>query len=319
MFCLSLLSTTDFLVLSFIALSLLISLSSNSLAVSFRTKQTTQNYRGGQLMPMPWTSEVNGGFCSNISCIPWIPMNVLINSSINVDKRQGMLQRIQDLTSFRRHNLSPEVGEKRGNYLFHYINDGQIVMERYFERKNRKSKQNQDNDSSSSSLSNKKKRSATSLASITSNEEEDDEKKRSRSQEGIKQEVKEEESDQEKKSIKRSSIISSSRKRSASSQERQDSKEVFKTQDLSLKKITTNEIRAEALKQGISDRSSSLSLRFRFVLFANLGSTPKLKDLRDKFHLGSIKVTSNPKRMRDFLYFRSLKLDAGEAIIAQVE
>ena len=45
----------------------------------------------------------------------------------------------------------------------------------------------------------------------------------------------------------------------------------------------------------------------------------RIKDLRDKFHSGSIKVTSNPRRIRDFLYFRSLKLDPGEALIAQVE
>lgn len=61
-------------------------------------------------------------------------------------------------------------------------------------------------------------------------------------------------------------------------------------------------------------------VRSRYVLFANLASsTVRIKDLRDKFHSGSIKVTSNPRRIRDFLYFRSLKLDPGEALIAQVE
>ena len=265
-------------------------------------------------MPMPWTSEVNGGFCSNISS-PWMPMNVLINSSISVEKRQGMLQRIQELTSFRRHNLTPEAGEKRGNYLFHYINDGQIVMERYFERKVSKRKQD-------SASSNKKKRSATLQESMSSQEKEDsknqDEQKR-RSE--IKQEVKEEESVDnlhKEDSMKRSSISG----KGSVSEEGTSSTEVSSTEHPTSKtEVKTHEVRAEALKS-INDSSSSRSTtlsRFRYVVFANLGSTPKLKDLRDKFHLGSIKVTSNPKRMRDFLYFRSLKLDPGEAIIAQVE
>lgn len=69
-----------------------------------------------------------------------------------------------------------------------------------------------------------------------------------------------------------------------------------------------------------TDEDGETVVRSRFVLFANLASsTVRIKDLRDKFHSGSIKVTSNPRRIRDFLYFRSLKLDPGEALIAQVE
>lgn len=285
-------------------------------------------------------------------------MNVLINSSINVDKRIDMVQRIQELTSFRRHNLTPDPGEKRGNYLFHYINDGQIVMERYFERKKRKRPEEKEDEdieddaasshspsssshSSSPSSSNKKKRSATSFSSESDNKkkklENGDQESKNRD-EGIQQEVKEgQESDAQQEeqiisegknllkpfftSLRASAEGTSGRKREGSevtfstSVTRQTTTQTT-TQTTSQTTTSIHEVRAEALKLG---RGSFSLSRSRFVLFANLGHTPRVKDLRDKFHLGSIKVTSNPKRIRDFLYFRSLKLDPGEAIIAQVE
>ena len=284
-------------------------------------------------MPMPWTSGVNGGFCSNTTTA-WMPMNVLINSSINVDKRIDMVQRIQELTSFRRHNLTPDPGEKRGNYLFHYINDGQIVMERYFERKKRKrpeEKEDEDIEDHATSSS-KKKRSATSEESNNTRKKLKNEDQESKNRDkGIQQEVKEgqesdlkqeEQSIREGKNLLKPSITSRQASVEGTSGRREPS-EVTSLIEVTRQTTTSiqHEVRAEALKlKRSSSRRGSFSLsRSRFVLFANLGHTPRVKDLRDKFHLGSIKVTSNPKRIRDFLYFRSLKLDPGEAIIAQVE
>lgn len=307
-------------------------------------------------MPMPWTSEVNGGFCRNTTTA-WMPMNVLINSSINVDKRIDMVQRIQELTSFRRHNLTPDPGEKRGNYLFHYINDGQIVMERYFERKKRKRPEEKEDEedidddaassshspspshspssshssspsSSPSSSSNKKKRSATSFSSESDNAKklEDGDQESKNRDEGIQQEVKEgQESDpqqeeqiiSEGKNLLKPFFTSLRASAEGTSGRKREGSQVTSSTSVTRQTTTSiHEVRAEALKRG---RGSFSLSRSRFVLFANLGHTPRVKDLRDKFHLGSIKVTSNPKRIRDFLYFRSLKLDPGEAIIAQVE
>jgi len=304
-----------------------------------------QEYRGSQLMPMAWTSDRNAGFCNNITT-PWMPMNVLSESnfSINVEKRQAMVQRVQELTSFRRHNLTPDPEEKRGNYLFHYINDGQIVMERYFERRKRLEEALQDNGS------NKKKRSATYSASAFSSSETSRKEKNKKNEgeertgEAIEQEVKETaiESDPHphprKKEVKQRSIKEIGRK-SLDSHKRSLTKARF---EASLKEVSLQpdtpitpainsmiprqleeeanetQVLPSALKL-VGRQSSSFVSRSRFVLFANLGQTARVKDLRDKFHSGSIKVTSNPKRIRDFLYFRSLKLDPGEAIIAQVE
>ena len=68
-------------------------------------------------------------------------------------------------------------------------------------------------------------------------------------------------------------------------------------------------------------KSLPLVTRSRFVLFASFSpaGSGRGRDVRDKFHVGTIRVASNLRRMKDFLYFRSLKLDPGEAIIAQVE
>lgn len=60
-------------------------------------------------------------------------------------------------------------------------------------------------------------------------------------------------------------------------------------------------------------------LRFRYVLFANFGPKPKVKDFSDKFHLSRIKISSSAKRQTEFLYMRSLRLDSGEAMIVEVE
>lgn len=57
----------------------------------------------------------------------------------------------------------------------------------------------------------------------------------------------------------------------------------------------------------------------RYVLFANLSNFSRMNDFSDKFYFGTIKVASNIKRLRDFLYLNSLHLDSGEAIIATIE
>jgi len=60
-------------------------------------------------------------------------------------------------------------------------------------------------------------------------------------------------------------------------------------------------------------------VRKRFVLFANLCNCSRQSDFSEKFYFGSIKLASNIKRLRDFLYLNALQLDAGEALIAQIE
>jgi len=67
------------------------------------------------------------------------------------------------------------------------------------------------------------------------------------------------------------------------------------------------------------DRGDPPDIRFRYVLFANFGSKPKVKDFSDKFHFSRIKISSNTKRAKEFLYMRSLRLDPGEAMIVEVE
>lgn len=64
---------------------------------------------------------------------------------------------------------------------------------------------------------------------------------------------------------------------------------------------------------------SSVIVRHRFVLFVNLGTQQRTRDFSDKFHFGSIKMSSNRKRMHEFLYIKSLTLEPGEAIIAEIE
>ena len=57
----------------------------------------------------------------------------------------------------------------------------------------------------------------------------------------------------------------------------------------------------------------------RFVLFANLSNVTRMNDFSEFFNFGTIKVASNIKRLRDFLYINSLQLESGEALIALIE
>lgn len=232
-------------------------------------------------MPMAWTSGMNGGFSSsNRTTTVWMPMKSLA-SKTNVENASEMIRRVQELTSFRRHNLTPSAKDNRANYLFHYIHDGQIVMERYFSplsnpvirddvSRRRKRRWRESKETA--------KRTDNLLSTLLSEQREV------------------QESNDDIKSL----ILDRNSRRSRGAS-----------------RMTNGSPREEG--DGSQSSTSFNSIRRRFVLFANLSKTPRVKDLRDKFHLGSIRVTSNPKRMRDFLYFRSLKLDPGEAIIAQVE
>lgn len=57
----------------------------------------------------------------------------------------------------------------------------------------------------------------------------------------------------------------------------------------------------------------------RYVLFANLSNVTRRDDFSDKFYFGTIKVASDVRRLRDFLYLNSLQLESGEALIAHIE
>lgn len=57
----------------------------------------------------------------------------------------------------------------------------------------------------------------------------------------------------------------------------------------------------------------------RYVLFANLSNVTRRDDFSDKFYFGTIKVASDIRRLRDFLYLNSLQLESGEALIAHIE
>ena len=57
----------------------------------------------------------------------------------------------------------------------------------------------------------------------------------------------------------------------------------------------------------------------RYVLFANLSNVTRKDDFSDKFYFGTIKVASDVRRLRDFLYLNSLQLESGEALIAHIE
>lgn len=152
----------------------------------------------------------SGNFSPWNTTLPWLPSNADYAKN-NVQRQAESIARLSQLIAFRRNHFVSSSVAKHGNYLFHYIHGGEIVLERYFNY-------------------------------ARNNAPADD---------------------------------------------------------------SSNEVPAVQ--------------RARYVLFANLGKEVKVKDMRDKFHLGTIKVTTNAKRMRDFLYFKSLKLDPGEAIIAQVE
>jgi hypothetical protein len=67
------------------------------------------------------------------------------------------------------------------------------------------------------------------------------------------------------------------------------------------------------------DRGNPPDMRFRYVLFANFGRKAKVKDFSDKFHFSRIKISSDPKRAKEFVYMRSLRLEPGEAMIVEVE
>lgn len=57
----------------------------------------------------------------------------------------------------------------------------------------------------------------------------------------------------------------------------------------------------------------------RYVLFANLSNVTRRDDFSDKFYFGTIKMASDIRRLRDFLYLNSLQLESGEALIAHIE
>lgn len=67
------------------------------------------------------------------------------------------------------------------------------------------------------------------------------------------------------------------------------------------------------------DRGNQAEIRFRYVLFANFGKSSKTKDFSEKFRNSFIRISSNSNRSREFLYFKSLRLDPGEALIVEVE
>ena len=198
---------------------------------------------------MLWASGRNGNFSRSSESTAWMPVNSNYLTN-NVQRQSEVILRFQQLTSFRRNNFVSDSDVKAANYLFHYVHEGEIVLERYFTRVG----QLEDLSAMKLTLAPEDGRSRRSLAAGRSP---------------------------------------------------------------SPPPLPPPWLRPRASRA--ADKSARPTVRHRFVLFANLASTARTRDFRDKFHLGSIKVTSVPKRMRDFLYFRSLKLDAGEAIIAQVE
>ena len=208
---------------------------------------------------MLWASGRNGNFSRSSESIPWIPVNnnYLTN---NVQRQSEVILRLQQLTSFRRNNFVPDSAAKAGNYLFHYVHDGEIVLERYFSRVNEFDLLN-----------------AMKLILVDGDH-------------------------RNRRSPPPFSLTGHETHRTGAA-----------CPDCG------DGWRAKRRRRAAQDDSAPQLTRYRFVLFANLAATARVRDLRDKFHLGSIRVTSIPKRMRDFLYFRSLKLDPGEAIIAQVE
>lgn len=302
-----------------------------------------QEFRGGQLAPMPW-SPTNSHGNSNQSTsssftVTWVPFVV---NGVNVERSTEAIRRFQHLTTFRRYNFISHSVEKYGNYLFHYINDGEIVLERYFSKKSAPtshlqfthspdnsvhmsspvssaSQLNTQDASSSSSLHSSHFSSSTSIKSIDSSSTRS---KRSNSQ-----------LIQSPDSL--DTITPSTHKETIFTKTR-DKVYPFKVQitpstDTPGEFILVNMNRSRDNISYVSSSNRSVRspnsllddnqvlIRSRFVLFANLAKAQRVRDFRDKFHSGSIQVTSNPKRMRDFLYLRSLKLDPGEAIIAQVE
>jgi len=199
---------------------------------------------------MAWSAlSPSGNFSPPNTSLPWLPSNTDYTTK-NVQRQSESVQRLIKLIQFRKQYFRSSTVEKHGNYLFHYIHGGELVLERYFnvdQSKRTNNANKQDGDSG------------------------DDE-------------------------------------RGGATESRPQSK-----------RIPTNQAKINEFNLNSKMETSSNIQRARYVLFANLGTELKVKDLRDKFHLGTILVTTQSKRMRDFLYFKSLRLDAGEAIIAQVE
>lgn len=72
-------------------------------------------------------------------------------------------------------------------------------------------------------------------------------------------------------------------------------------------------------KMTSSSANNNNNYQRRLVLFANFGDVQRVKDFSDKFYFGSIKLATNSHRVHEFLYLKSLLLDPGEAIIAEIE
>lgn len=242
---------------------------------------------------MSWSTGSNGNFTQSNLTLPWIP---LVVNGVNVERSSEAIRRFQHLTTFRRYNFISHSVEKHGNYLFHYINDGEIVLERYFSKKDAQSHLQLLHQPSKNLLMSSL--SSSSLSSTLTNEKR-----------VTRREVKNE-------------TFNSKIKQTHVQQVAYENKISLSNNVTDGKMNDLSETRKRIIRSPVaSDHESTgqVYIRTRFVLFANLAKAERVRDFRDKFHSGSIRVTSNPKRMRDFLYLRSLKLDPGEAIIAQVE
>ncbi|XP_054169112.1 alpha-glucosidase-like [Oppia nitens] len=94
---------------------------------------TQKEYRGGQLCPMPWMSTLYANFTQSNTSRPWLPIHPNY-TQINVLKQNESIKRFNELLAFRSDYFEIEEMGKHGNYLFHYIDDNQLVLERYFDR-----------------------------------------------------------------------------------------------------------------------------------------------------------------------------------------
>ncbi|KAH9423359.1 hypothetical protein DERP_003638 [Dermatophagoides pteronyssinus] len=65
--------------------------------------------------------------------------------------------------------------------------------------------------------------------------------------------------------------------------------------------------------------SSKDRIRYRYVLFANLGNQTVIKDFSDKFRFSRTQLATNINRTQEFLIMNALRLDPGEALIVTVE
>lgn len=293
---------------------------------------------------MSWSTGANGNLTqSNLTAPSWIPIS---SNGVNVERSSESIRRFQHLTSFRRFNFNSNSVDKYGNYLFHYINDGEIVLERYFSKRDTRSSSllqqqlqlhltNKNSpliSSSSSSLPSPS--SSPSLPDgisssvlpvfspsdtrakrwTQSNETTTHQNTRQIQPQFISSSTSHDEMNDLGNRMLQSNITSGP----PDDQETQGVKCNSSSVTKSSKSTLTSRIIRSPLPSA-NDDSGDVYIRTRFVLFANLAKAERIRDFRDKFHSGSIRVTSNAKRMRDFLYLRSLKLDPGEAIIAQVE